>query len=127
MAAKDAVDGMKGLTAADKAELKLSAVMGGSVGDVESSYAFQRMTANLVTGKARANVDLDRAYDQTVSAPIVLAPTAGAPAPPVAMPDAAAVKGGTKLKVLGRKGPRVQVRDDAGNEGWLDEAQLIAR
>lgn len=127
VAAASAVDSMEGLSEADKKALKQApALVGGTVGDVESSYAFQRMTANIVTGKQRANVELDAAYDMTVDAPTPLAPTAAAPAP-APKPDAPAVRKAAKVKVLGRSGTRVQVRDDAGNEGWVDEEQLRKR
>ena len=53
VAAVQAVDGYEGLSGKDKAELK-SSLGGVSSGDVESSYAFQRMTSNIVTGKLEA-------------------------------------------------------------------------
>ena len=67
---------------------------------------------------------LDAAYDMTVDAPVPLAPTAAEPKPGATGP---AVRKAAKLKVLGRSGTRVQVRDDAGNEGWVDESQLRKR
>jgi len=112
VAAADKVDGISGLSEADKKAFKASAPARASMGDVESSYAFQKMTTNLVVGKQRRNEDLNRSYNMTVAAP---APVGSAPAKP-----------GTRLKVLSRDGDRVQVRDDQGNEGTLRADQLQA-
>lgn len=122
VAAASASDALEDLSAADKKAFKESPAAQASISDVESSYATQRMTTNLVAGKQRRNAQLDREYDQGVAGPAVLraadSPTA-APAATTA-PDA-------HLKVLSRKGKRVQVRDDAGNEGWIDAEALHKR
>lgn len=123
VAAAKAVEGFQGLSAQDKAELAKGGLGGASAGNVESSYAFQRMTSNLVTGKQKENVALDQAYGSTVAAPVPLAP--GPAAPPA--PDGLKITPGTKLKVLEKKVDRARVRDDAGNEGWLPATDLIAR
>lgn len=111
-----------GLSEAQAKDFKANAASGASIGDVESSYAFQRMTANVVTGKQRRNVDLDRAYGFTPAKPVTLrgAPTANAPA-------VAEGKVGTKLKVLGRRDGRAQVRDEFGNEGWVEDDAITVR
>ncbi len=118
VAAAQAVDSFDGLSEKDRKELKKANVGGGStVGDVESSYAFQRMTSNIVTGKAKRNEELGKIYNMTVK-PKVAAQIRSAPEPsaPVAAP---APTPGTRMKVLGRKGDQVQIRDDRGNEGWV--------
>lgn len=63
VAAKDAIEGVKGLTAAQKEEFKKKAVGGTSIGDVERSYAFHRMTANLIVSKRMKHNDLDKTYE----------------------------------------------------------------
>jgi hypothetical protein len=82
--------------------------------EVESSYAFQRMTSNIVTGKMKANNELDKSYSLTNPAPVAL--EGGVTTAPR-----------SKLKPLERKGGKVRVRDDAGNEGWVAEDALSER
>lgn len=113
VAAAAKVDDISGLSAGDKKAFKESAAAQASFSDVESSYAFQKMTTNLVVGKQRRNADLDRAYNMTVAAPVAIAGEAVAP--------------GARLKVLKREGGKAQVRDDRGNEGFVAEDALIAR
>jgi hypothetical protein len=127
VAAAAAVDQFEGLSDKDKQALKKGNIGGGSsVGDVESSYAFQRMTSNIVTGKAKRNEELGRIYNMTVkpktpapalrSAPEATAPAVAAPAPTP----------GTRMKVLDRKENQVRVRDDRGYEGWVPADSLQA-
>jgi hypothetical protein len=124
VAASETVNQYEGLTAQQREEFRKSQGSGAKSGDVESSYAFQRMTTNIVTQKQQRNQELDKLYDRTVTKPSVMAasPSAPATAPPVAT-----VNPGSSMKVLGRAGKKVHVRDDAGNEGWMDEAQTTAR
>jgi hypothetical protein len=121
IAAKEGLREMEGLTERDRQEFA-RAQGDTKLADLESSYAFQRMTANLVAGKQAQNADLDKAYNQTVRAGAQLRSDATALAPPVA-----AAAPGRAMKVLKRKGDQVQVRDDQGNEGWLPAEALIAR
>jgi hypothetical protein len=114
IAAKDGIDTVEGLTVDQKKELKASpAAAASKLGDVESSYAFQQMTSNLVVGKAKQNEALDKTYDMTPKAPIAIGGRTAAK--------------GDRLKVLKRAGKKVTVRDDRGNEGELDEAQIESR
>lgn len=113
VAAKDAVDKVEGLTAEQKASFKATAGASTRIGDVESSYAFQQMTSNIVVSKSKRNAELDKDYAWT-------------PKQPVAIGDRTAAKG-DRLKVLDRKGGRVKVRDDRGNETEIDAAALEAR
>ena len=125
VAAAKEVGSFDGLTAKDKAELAAGpAALDAPSADVESSYAFQRMTTNLITGKQHANKALDKKYDMTVSAEAELAasPTAPAAAPPVAH-----ARRGASMRVLEKKGDMAKVRDDEGNEGWLPAAQVTKR
>ena len=116
IAAKEAVNGIQGLTEDQKAEFKNTAGSEASIGDVESSYAFQKMTSNLVVGKQRRNVDLEKSYNMTPAAPIVL--------------EGRKVEKGDRVKIISRK-PRkkgnVVVRDDRGNEGEVPAAALLAK
>lgn len=114
VAAKDAVDGVEGLSSEQKQAFKDSGLGAGTkMGDVESSYAFQQMTANIVTGKSKRNVELDKSYGAQTNAPVSIA---GRAAPK-----------GARVKVLETRGDRVRVRDDRGNEAELPAAALEAR
>lgn len=113
IAAKDAVDDLDGLTPSQKAEFKKTAGSNASIGDVESSYAFQRMTANVVVGKQKRNEELDKSYGWTPAKPVVI--------------DGRKAKKGDRVKILEKKGNKVRVRDDRGNEAWLPPAALEAR
>jgi hypothetical protein len=127
VAAAKSVDNFEGLTSEDKRELAQKPAMAAPAGDVESSYAFQRMTTNLVTGKQKANKDLQRKYNMTVkgSASLLPAPSAGAGG---SRPDSVAEEtAGTSMRVLEQKGDMAKVRDEAGNEGWLPAEALIAK
>lgn len=120
VAAKDAK--IEGLTEAQKKDFAASSSATATIGDVESSYAFQRMTTNVVTTKQKQNVELDRAYNMTSGADVGLraAPT----------PDAAPVsssRAGAKIKVLERRQGQARVRNEYGDEGWVDEKALRAR
>ncbi|MBI5494332.1 MAG: hypothetical protein HY904_04845 [Deltaproteobacteria bacterium] len=109
---KAGVASVEGLTEEDKKEFQ-AAAPAARMSDVESSYAFQQMTTNLVVGKGKANKDLDKSYGVTPKASVSV--------------EGRTVKSGDRLKVLEKKGAKVRVRDDRGNEAELDEAQLQAR
>lgn len=113
VAAAAKVDEISGLSEGDKKAFKASGAAQADFGDVESSYAFQKMTTNLVVEKQRRNADLDRSYNMTVAGP--------------AKVGGEAVKPGARLKVLSREGEQVRVRDDMGNEGVLPAAAVMAR
>ena len=113
MAAKDAIDGVKSLNTAQKAAIKSSKAGEVNMGDLESSYAFQRMTTNLVVTKKKKNADLDKQYTATPAASVTL--------------EGREVQKGGRLKVLERKGTKVRVRDDRGNEGEVAADALEAR
>lgn len=113
VAAKDGADAFEGVSAADKAKFKAGAGGAVKLGDVESSYAFQQMTTNLVVGKQRRNADLDREYGVTPTAPVAIGGRGAKP--------------GDRLKVLETKGDQVRVRDDRGNEALVPAASITAR
>jgi hypothetical protein len=122
VAAKAAAQSFDGLTEKDKKEFAKQAGAEASVGDVESSYAFQSMTTNIVTGKQRRNVELDKMYDTTVKAP---EPLRAAPA--AAAPATATSAAGGRMRVLEERGDQARVRDEMGNEGWVGKAKLHKR
>jgi hypothetical protein len=122
VAAATGVGGFDGLTDQDKREFaKSEAAKGAKVGDVESSYAFQRMTSNIVTGKQKRNEELSKMYNYTVKAPEPIRATSAPAAAPVA-----AEKPGTRMRILDRKDDQVRVRDEMGNEGWVKQSDLNA-
>ena len=117
-----AVDSYEGLTPEQKAAFKGSGVGGGlNSASVESSYSFQRGTANLITSKLKKNKKLVDSYDK--AAPV------GTQLRGSAKKDGAAAgktAGTGRLKILKKDGNAVKVRDDAGNEGWLDADAVTA-
>lgn len=120
VAAKDAKIG--GLTEAQQKEFKQSTASTASIGDVESSYAFQRMTANVVTTKQKKNEELDRAYNMTSAKPVSLRASPAASAPTVG-----SNKAGAKVKILEQRDDQARVRNEFGDEGWVDTKSLLAR
>jgi hypothetical protein len=116
------MDSYEGLTAKDKAELKKAPKAQAPAADVESSYAFQRMTTNLVTGKQRRNKELERSYNMTVKAPVPLMAEPSAGSGMVAQEAQ-----GNSLRVLKRADKKALVRDEEGNEGWVAEESLVAK
>jgi hypothetical protein len=121
VAAADKASTIEGLTPEQQKDFANSKGGGARMGDVESSYAFQRMTSNLVVGKQLQNKELDRAYDMTVRTPQPMVTAPGSKVP------AAEVPAGRPMKVLSRKNGLAQVRDDQGNEGWMNAATLESR
>jgi hypothetical protein len=113
VASKQLVGQIKGLSAAQRKSYAQSGAGKVSMSEVESSYAFQQMTSNMVVGKRRRNAKLDRAYGYQSKAPLRIE---GRKAPK-----------GARLKVLEKKGKKVRVRDDRGNKAWVDEDLLEAR
>jgi hypothetical protein len=113
VAAKSAIDDVDGLTEAQKKEFKSSAGAEASISNVESSYAFQRMTSNLITSKAQKNEGWRKDYGWTPKQEVVI--------------EGRKVKKGDRVKVLSRNGARVRVRDDQGNEAEVDSAALMAQ
>jgi hypothetical protein len=122
VAASTGVGNFDGLTDQDKREFaKSEAAKGAKVGDVESSYAFQRMTSNIVTGKQKRNQELNKMYNYTVKAPEPIRASSAPAAAPVA-----AEQPGTRMRILDRKDDKVRVRDEMGNEGWVKQSDLNA-
>lgn len=112
VAAAKVIDEVQGLSDGDKAEFKASAPSAAPIANVESSYAFQRMTSNLITSKAQKNEAWKKDYGYTATGEVQV--------------DGRTVKKGDRLKVLSRRGSKVRVRDDQGNEAELDSSTIQA-
>lgn len=112
---------IEGLSEKQQKEFAASDDSKANIGDVESSYAFQRMTTNLVTGKQKRNAELEQVYNMTVRGDASIRSAPAESAAPVA-----AAQKGTRMKVIAKKGDQVQVRDEMGNEGWLPATQMVA-
>ena len=113
VAAKQATGDMQGLTVEQKKDFADSPAAAAPMADVESSYAFQAMTSNLVVEKSKKNVALDRAYNFTTKEELNV--------------EGRLVKPGERLRVLKRHGRKAVVRDDRGNEAEVDAEALEAR
>jgi hypothetical protein len=97
--------------------------------------AFEQISANVVAEKAADNPRIQALYDQSTKRPVVLR-SAPEPAAPPALsaadlsrdPRQAAAgvtaRPDTKVRVLDRRGKAAKVRDEEGNEGWVDADQL---
>ncbi|MCC7380213.1 MAG: hypothetical protein IT384_00175 [Deltaproteobacteria bacterium] len=112
IAAKNAIDDVSGLTAEQKASFKASDAGNASMSNVESSYAFQRMTSNLIVGKTRRNDELNKTYGWTPKSKVTI--------------EGQQVPAGERLRILKKQGNRIAVRDQRGNEGWVDAEALQA-
>ncbi|MCG8588281.1 MAG: hypothetical protein MJE66_03245 [Proteobacteria bacterium] len=108
VAAAESLDEMTGLSDADKEAFARSENATVSTSELESSYAFQQMTANLVVGKGKRNQELERTYRWRNTTPVTVA---GRELP-----------AGSRLKRLETQGDRTRVRDDRGYEGWVETA-----
>jgi hypothetical protein len=113
VAAAKKIDEVKGMTPSQKAAFKASGGAALNFSDVESSYAFQQMTTNLVVGKKKGNATLDKQYGFTPKAELDVGGRKVAP--------------GARIKVLSRKDGKARVRDDRGYEAEVPEDALEAR
>jgi hypothetical protein len=113
VASGKSVDSFKGLTKAQKKEFKNSPLSAASVNDVASSYAFQQMTSNMVVGKSRSNVSLDRVYKFALTKPLKI--------------GGRQAQAGQRVKLIKRKGKKAVIRDDRGVETECDFDELRKR
>lgn len=82
-------------------------------GDLNSAYAAQQMTSNIVIERKKDQTRIDGLYNKALKAPVA------APAPGKApMPQ------GTKVKELERQGDQVKVRTMEGEESWVPASAL---
>lgn len=112
VAAAAATAEMEGLSDAQKEAFKKNEAAKETIGDVESSYAFQRMTSNLITGKSRDNVGWRNAYSWTPKSEVEV--------------DGRRAKKGERLRILSEQGGKVRVRDERGNEATISKDALQA-
>jgi hypothetical protein len=92
-----------------------------------AGQAFEQLSANVVSEKAADAARLDGLYNVAPRRSVVMQSAPAAAAPPVAAPSGGApvsTSTTTKVRVLGKKGKMVNVRDAEGNEGWVDESAL---
>lgn len=110
-AAGEAIDAVSGLTSTQKERFKSSEDGAVNMGDVESSYAFQKMTSNLVVGKARKNEAWREDYRWTPKRKLQEGREFVAP--------------GTRVKVLEQDGDRARIRAEGGQELTVPIRQLM--
>ena len=102
--AQAGVKELGGLTESQKSQIAAApAAAKVSMGDVASSYAFQRMTSNIVAGKQKQKAALDAQYKHRAKKKVRLGERE--------------VEAGERLKVLRTERGVAIVRDDRGNEG----------
>jgi hypothetical protein len=94
----------------------------------EAGRAFEQLSANVVSEKAADQPRLDGLYNLTPKRSVVMQMAPEPAAPPVAAPSGGGTSisttPSTKVRVLGRKGSKVNIRDQEGNEGWVDADAL---
>jgi len=110
-AASEAIEDVSGLTAGQVERFKSSEDGTVNMGDVESSYAFQKMTSNLVVGKAYKNRAWREDYRWTPRE------TVGE--------GKRTLEPGTRVKVLDQDGDLARVRAEGGQEFALPMKQLM--
>jgi hypothetical protein len=89
--------------------------------------AFEQLSANVVSEKQADQTRLEGLYNVAPKRSVVMQAAPEPMAPPVAAPSGGAAvttAPATKVRVLGKKGKMVNVRDLEGNEGWVDESAL---
>jgi hypothetical protein len=84
--------------------------------------AFEQLSANVVAEKKDDGARIDSLYRTSARRAVKLqaAPSAAAPAVAPESVTTQEVGRGGKVRVLGKKGGYLKVRDQQGNEGWVD-------
>ena len=100
--AAEVIEDVSGLTSAQRQQFKASEDGAVNMGDVESSYAFQKMTSNLVVGKARKNEAWRTEYRWTSKKKLEQGKRS--------------IEAGTRIKILEQEGDHVRVRAESGDE-----------
>lgn len=103
-----------GLTAKDLDNMKGRGIDADSVseGEVNSAYAMQQFSTNLLVSKKKQNKRLLKKYKGKTKRDVTLRTTKRGAKPKT-------MKRGFRVKVLERKGDEVRVEDLFGNEGWV--------
>jgi hypothetical protein len=102
------------LSATTKKALEGKVEFSGDVvaGDLNSAYAAQQMTSNIVVERKKDQTRIDSMYGKSIKAP---QPTA---------PKGQGLDVGTRVKELERKGEQVKVRTMEGEERWVPASSL---
>ncbi|WP_164012267.1 hypothetical protein [Pyxidicoccus trucidator] len=87
-------------------------VKNSQAGDIQSAYAAQQMTSNLVIERKKDQARIDQIYSSTLAAPAPAARGRGA------------LDLGTRVKVVEKKEGKVKVRSMEGEEAWVDAAAV---
>jgi hypothetical protein len=88
-------------------------VKNAQAGDIQSAYAAQQMTSNLVIERKKDQARIDQLYGNTLAAPVASAPG-----------RSAGMATGTRVKVVEKKEGKVKVRSMEGDEVWVDSAAV---
>jgi hypothetical protein len=92
-----------------------------------AGQAFEQLSANVVNEKAADKQRLDRMYNVTPRRAMVMKAAPAPAAAPVKSPSnarPASTSPVTKVRVLSKQGKYANVRDEEGNEGWVDADSL---
>ena len=99
----------------------------GQRGEVaEAGQAFEQLSRNVVETKAADGARLEALYNKQAKKKVMLQSAPAPSAKPVA-PSTVTTQSlgqGTRVKVLEKKDSYVRVRDEQGNEGWVDQDAL---
>jgi hypothetical protein len=108
-----------GLSEKQISELRAKGLDKLSVGELNSAYSMQRVTANVLVSRQAENKTLLQKYGKRARRAVTL--SAEASGKGRARGD---VGKDYRLRVVEKKGKQVKVRDLFGREGWTDEANL---
>jgi hypothetical protein len=88
--------------------------------------AFEQLSRNVVAEKKEDAPRVERLYSAQLKNITTLRQAPAPEAPPVAAASGAALSdsAAAKVRVLQRKGGYVEVRDEEGNQGWVEEATV---
>lgn len=111
--AKDGVKALEGLTEEQKSSISAAPAASANMGDVASSYAFQRMTTNIVADKQKNKRSLDQKYRHKAKRRLNI--------------GGRELQEGERLKVIGQSGNKAKVRDDRGYEAEISLEDLELR
>jgi hypothetical protein len=92
-----------------------------------AGQAFEQLSANVVSEKSVDRDRLEGLYNVAPKRPVAVQAAPEPSAPPVAAPTGSGTvqtSTTTRVRVLGKKGKYVNIRDTEGNEGWVDESAL---
>ena len=109
-----------GLSSREVKDLKKDGLDDVKVGELNSAYSMQQVTANVVVAKQKQNKALLKKYNRRAKKGVVLKSSTKRRSR-----GKAKVRKDYRLRELKRKGDKVKVRDLFGNEGWVEEKDLL--